>query len=267
MSSEVILLSTPENQIFQDENEGPPTKSRDEAVLKGVVACVEVRTRTENRSKGVAYQLEQLGAKVVTKLDNDVTHVIWKDGKKPTLERARKRGLHVVSVLWVESCKQNQEHVAESMFAVTGQEEGSPLFVPKMKRRKFMEPKDLEEDLQDSRERLAKRRKRRDPPLTVSIPGRVLAENTPYRHSPTRYLPGPPYSPSLIPNTPDSMRACLDKLDSIKAQSPFVYQKPTLGESPTCGTFNYSGSPSNSPLEKREVVGSLIDRQIGRAHV
>ena len=38
------------------------------------------------------------------------------------------------------------------------------------------------------------------------------------------------------------------------------YRKPTLGDSPTCGTFNLSGSPSDSPLEKRDVVGSLIDR-------
>ncbi|PIK39929.1 putative microcephalin isoform X2 [Apostichopus japonicus] len=231
----------------------------DKFVLKDVVAYVEVRTKTENRSRGVQYQLEQLGANVVSKLSNNVTHLIWKDGKKPTLERARKRGIHVVSVLWVESCKQNQEHVAEKMFPVVGKEEGSPLFVPRTRRRKFMEPKDLEEDLQDSRERLAKRRKR-DVPSPISIPGRVLVKDTPYRQSPAWYLPGPPFSPSLIPSTPDSMRACLDKLKAIRTQSPVDHQKPCLGDSPTCATFNSSSSGHCSPIEKPEIVSSLIDR-------
>ncbi|XP_071837773.1 microcephalin-like isoform X2 [Apostichopus japonicus] len=231
----------------------------DKFVLKDVVAYVEVRTKTENRSRGVQYQLEQLGANVVSKLSNNVTHLIWKDGKKPTLERARKRGIHVVSVLWVESCKQNQEHVAEKMFPVVGKEEGSPLFVPRTRRRKFMEPKDLEEDLQDSRERLAKRRKR-DVPSPISIPGRVLVKDTPYRQSPAWYLPGLPFSPSLIPSTPDSMRACLDKLKAIRTQSPVDHQKPCLGDSPTCATFNSSSSGHCSPIEKPEIVSSLIDR-------
>lgn len=34
--------------------------------------------------------------------DEPVTHVIWKDGKKSTKDKALKRGLHLVSVLWVD---------------------------------------------------------------------------------------------------------------------------------------------------------------------
>ena len=67
-----------------------------------VVAFVEVRTGAENRSKAIISKLKQLGAVVVDKLSDEVTHVIWKDGKRNTLQRAKKRNIPVVTVLWVE---------------------------------------------------------------------------------------------------------------------------------------------------------------------
>ncbi len=67
-----------------------------------VVAYVEVRTGADNRSKAIVSKLRQLGASVEGKLCDKVTHVIWKDGKKSTVDRARKRGIPVVTVLWVE---------------------------------------------------------------------------------------------------------------------------------------------------------------------
>ena len=67
-----------------------------------VVAYVEVRTGAENRSKAIISKLRQQGAIVVDKLSDEVTHVIWKDGKKGTVDRARKRNIPVVTVLWVD---------------------------------------------------------------------------------------------------------------------------------------------------------------------
>ena len=63
---------------------------------------MEVRTGTENRSKAVCRELINMGASVEPKFTNEVTHVIFKDGKKSTVDKAQKRGVFVVSVLWVD---------------------------------------------------------------------------------------------------------------------------------------------------------------------
>ena len=70
--------------------------------IADVAAYVEVRTGAENRSKAIISKLRQLGATVVDKLSDEVTHVVWKGGKKSTVDRARKRNIPVVTVLWVD---------------------------------------------------------------------------------------------------------------------------------------------------------------------
>ena len=87
-------------------------------MLVDVVAYVEVRSKNENRSNAVSDQLRQMGAEVVDKLTPRVTHVIWKDGRPSTKDRAKKKGMHVVNVLWVASCKQHREQVPESLYIV-----------------------------------------------------------------------------------------------------------------------------------------------------
>ncbi|KAH3697810.1 hypothetical protein DPMN_085320 [Dreissena polymorpha] len=67
-----------------------------------VVAYAEVRTGNDNRSESVRRELEQLGATVVRKFEDNVTHVVFKEGSKRTLNKATKKGVHLVSVLWVE---------------------------------------------------------------------------------------------------------------------------------------------------------------------
>jgi microcephalin len=63
---------------------------------------VDVRTGADNRSAAVALQLEKLGAQVEKKLTKNLTHVVFKDGRKNTLEIALKRKLKLVTVLWVD---------------------------------------------------------------------------------------------------------------------------------------------------------------------
>jgi len=65
------------------------------------VAYVDVRTECDNRSRSVESVLRQLGAEVCTKLSKEVTHVVFKDGKKKTRDFAVQRQLHFVSVLWL----------------------------------------------------------------------------------------------------------------------------------------------------------------------
>ena len=47
-------------------------------------------------------ELWQLGATVVKKFTSDVTHVVFKEGSNRTKTKAQKKGIHLVSVLWVE---------------------------------------------------------------------------------------------------------------------------------------------------------------------
>ena len=67
-----------------------------------MVAYVEVRTTNDNRSAAVRRELQLLGASVVKKFTNDVTHVVFKEGSNRTKTKAQKTGVHFVSVLWVD---------------------------------------------------------------------------------------------------------------------------------------------------------------------
>jgi len=131
-------------------------------ILEGVIAFIEVRSNTENRFDGISKQVEMLGAKVSKKFTPDVTHVIFKEGKKATKERALKKGIHLVSVLWVESCRQSGKRISEDLFPVVESSEvGSPLMVGRLRRTKSMQPKAFEEDVQNSADRGERKRKRK----------------------------------------------------------------------------------------------------------
>ena len=76
---------------------------------------------------------------------------IFKDGKRTIRERALKKGIYLVSVLWVESCRQSGKRVSEDLFPVISPEEAAtPLLVGRLKRTKSMQPKAFEEDVQNS---------------------------------------------------------------------------------------------------------------------
>ncbi|XP_038047413.1 microcephalin-like isoform X3 [Patiria miniata] len=242
--------SADEGMIIDSDNENdvPETGPSDYKVLKDVVAYVEVRTKMENRSNSVCKQLERLGAVVVKKFTNDepVTHVVWKDGKKSTKDKAIKRGIHLVSVLWVDSCKQNQRRAEESLFPVTDCNEDTAIVIPR--RMKSMQPKSFEEDLESSTERMVRKRKKKETvqpsrlylnsPVAVMNP-LVYAAETQDPFTPVGTpVPGQGGTPSLIPDTPASMRACLDALSRVRnsANTPTSgSEKPVIGESPTFG--------------------------------
>uniref|UniRef100_A0A2R8M7X1 Microcephalin n=1 Tax=Callithrix jacchus TaxID=9483 RepID=A0A2R8M7X1_CALJA len=112
-------------------------------ILKDVVAYVEVwsSNRTENYSKTFTTQLMDMGAKVSKTFNKQVTHVIFKDGYQSTWDKAQKRGVKLVSVLWVEKCRTAGAHVDESLFPAAHVKEHLPSLVKK--KRKCMQPKDF----------------------------------------------------------------------------------------------------------------------------
>ncbi|NXU18555.1 MCPH1 protein, partial [Pardalotus punctatus] len=109
-----------------------------------ISAFVEVwsSNRTENYSKTFERQLLDMGAKVSKTLNKHVTHVVFKDGRLTTWKKAQKMGVKIVSVLWVEKCRETGVRVDESLFPAVDTNEG---FLLPVKKHKCMQPKDYVE--------------------------------------------------------------------------------------------------------------------------
>ncbi|CAG9864508.1 unnamed protein product [Phyllotreta striolata] len=83
-------------------------------ILEGVIAFVEVKTGENDRSKGIKFVLESMGATIRDRFLKDVTHVIYKEGSVSTYQKAKFIGAKLVSVLWVEACKVNGRKASEN---------------------------------------------------------------------------------------------------------------------------------------------------------
>ncbi|XP_054036151.1 microcephalin [Dryobates pubescens] len=127
-----------------------------EPVLKGVSAFVDVwsSNRRENYSKPFEQQLLDMGAKVSKGLNKHVTHVVFKDGHLAKWRKAQKMGVKIVSVLWVEKCRQTGLHVDESLFPAIAVNEEFPLL---MKKHRCMQPKDFVEKTPENSRRMQRR--------------------------------------------------------------------------------------------------------------
>uniref|UniRef100_A0A8C3X0W7 Microcephalin n=1 Tax=Catagonus wagneri TaxID=51154 RepID=A0A8C3X0W7_9CETA len=126
-------------------------------ILKDVVAYVEVWSAngTENYSKTFADQLVDMGAKVSKTFNKQVTHVVFKDGYQSTWNKAQKRGVKLVSVLWVEKCRTAGAHMDESLFPAANSNQHLPSVI--QKKRKCMQPKDFIPKIPENDKRLQKR--------------------------------------------------------------------------------------------------------------
>ncbi|KAM3932354.1 microcephalin [Leptodactylus fuscus] len=127
------------------------------SILAGVVAFVDVwsSNQTENYSKMFSQQLLNLGAKVSKTFNKQVTHVVFKDGSQSTWDKAVKRKVKLVSVLWVEKCRETTAHVEESAHPAVNTSKG--LLQLAKKKRKCMQPKDFVERTPENDRRLARK--------------------------------------------------------------------------------------------------------------
>ncbi|NXS27773.1 MCPH1 protein, partial [Pomatostomus ruficeps] len=121
-----------------------------------ISAFVEVwsSNRTENYSKTFEQQLLDMGAKVSKTLNKHVTHVVFKDGRLTTWKKAQKMGVKIVSVLWVEKCRETGVHIDESLFPAVDTNEG---FLLPIKKHKCMQPKDYVEKTPENNRKLQRR--------------------------------------------------------------------------------------------------------------
>ncbi|XP_064268210.1 microcephalin isoform X6 [Passer domesticus] len=127
-----------------------------EPALKGISAFVEVwsSNKTENYSKTFERQLLDMGAKVSKTLNKHVTHVVFKDGRLTTWKKAQEMGVKIVSVLWVEKCRETGVRVDESLFPAVDTNEG---FLLPIKKHKCMQPKDYVEKTPENNRKLQRR--------------------------------------------------------------------------------------------------------------
>ncbi|KAK7077429.1 hypothetical protein SK128_024123, partial [Halocaridina rubra] len=152
-------------------------------ILQDIVAHVDVRISGDNCSEAVKAQLVALGAQVRDKLTPDVTHVVFREGNRNTYKRATKRGLHLVSVLWVEACRENLKRVLESPFHCTSvKSQSHPSLSSRLKKSRPARPKDFAEQ-----ERIATARAERRLKILKSVarspPCSDLGNYTPQRQS------------------------------------------------------------------------------------
>uniref|UniRef100_A0A2K5VGM2 Microcephalin n=1 Tax=Macaca fascicularis TaxID=9541 RepID=A0A2K5VGM2_MACFA len=161
-------------------------------IIPNVVAYVEVWSSngTENYSKTFTTQLVDMGAKVSKTFNKQVTHVIFKDGYQSTWDKARKRGVKLVSVLWVEKCRTAGAHIDESLFPAANTNEHLPSLIKK--KRKCMQPKDFnfktpenDKRFQKKFEKMAKELQRQKTSLDDDVPILLFESNGSLTYSPT----------------------------------------------------------------------------------
>ncbi len=88
--------------------------------LAGVVVFVDARSEFGDLSGPIAAQVTALGGETSASFSPSVTHVVFKNGKKATADRAVKRALPMVSIAWIEKCKEDGRLVDAAPFAVDG---------------------------------------------------------------------------------------------------------------------------------------------------
>ena len=67
---------------------------------------MEVREGRDNRTRAIQSSIRALGATISETITRHVTHVIFTNGTRANFEKAKKRGLPILSVLWVLACKE-----------------------------------------------------------------------------------------------------------------------------------------------------------------
>ncbi|XP_037814580.1 microcephalin isoform X2 [Lucilia sericata] len=112
-----------------------------EEIMRNIVVYVEVRSGEDNRSAGVRKVIEALGARVNLSLNRDTTHVIFKDGLMSTFKKAKQMNIPIVSILWIEACK-NQRRICDPKdYPISNLDRyENPELYTKMKRVKSMQP-------------------------------------------------------------------------------------------------------------------------------
>ncbi|KAM4771069.1 microcephalin, partial [Rhinophrynus dorsalis] len=205
----------------------------------GVTAYVEVwsSNRTENYSKSFTQQLLNLGAKVSKTFNKQVSHVVFKDGNRGTWDKAIKTGVKLVSVLWVEKCRETAAHVDESLFPAINTNEGLPQIIKK--KRKCMQPKDFVEKTPENDKRMQRKFDKMSKELemqkaSIDVPVLLFDQDGALMYSPKALAADRSNAMEKRLKEMKNKRECISPTASQMSQlSDFAPLKPSLGCSPS----------------------------------
>ncbi|XP_059928606.1 microcephalin [Gadus macrocephalus] len=244
------------------------------SILKDVVAYVDVwsSSKTENISKPFIDELKEMGAEVSKTFKKHVTHVVFKDGHQSTWNKARKIGAKLVSVLWVDRCKEEAKLVDEELFP--GQNDEANRLIKKRTHR-CMQPKDSAEKTPENNTRMKKKLDKMIKDLAPHYP--LFPDVSPYIIDQEN---GIVYSPSL--KRSDSMARRLKEMrekrespsptasQEVEAASSSPAVKPCFGFSPTIlklledDSDEEASSPTCSPhLPAEDRGGASLHKDTG----
>ncbi|CRK95594.1 CLUMA_CG009053, isoform A [Clunio marinus] len=127
------ILTTEERKSYK-----PKTISE---VFKNCRIYVEVRTGDDNRSAGIKNRLIRDGIAVNEKLYKDTTHVIFKDGLLSTYKNAKKMGIPITTILWIDACVNQHRLVETEKFKISNLDRYEhPELYKRIRRQKSMQP-------------------------------------------------------------------------------------------------------------------------------
>ncbi|XP_064382263.1 microcephalin-like isoform X2 [Halichondria panicea] len=231
-----------------DDDNTPDTQQVDPRPLAGLIVFVEVRSGTdscENRQAAIAHQLELLGATVTQRITRDVTHMVFKDGKQSTKEKAEKKGIYLVSPLWLDACKRANDRVSEAKYPVLCKDgSDSPMVLGRIKRMKSMQPKPLVEEITRSLERSRKRHRTNTPIKATPVHQRPTQRNCSTDEDnyelPEIRLPGTPLSKLRnTVSTPEGSPNLFEK--------GFTHKKTPNAHTPATGTGSTEANTKSTP--------------------
>ncbi|XP_077165319.1 microcephalin isoform X2 [Paroedura picta] len=225
--------------------------------LADVVAYVDVwsSSRTENYSEAFTQQLLDMGAKVSKNFSKQVTHVIFKEGHWSTWNRAQKAGIKLVSVLWVEKCREVGAYVDESLYPAVNTNEGLP---QQIRKHKCMQPRDFIEKSPENDWRLQRKLKTMAKDLNVQkaatdsdIPVLLFEDDGSLFYSPASKIK---YESSAMERRIKDMKEKRENLSPTASQMSQVSgsssvqatQEPVLASASSIWTL--SEEESNDPL-------------------
>lgn len=119
----------------------PPKPKTLREIFAGCCIYVEVRSGDDNRSAGIKNKLLTNGINVNEKLYKNTTHVIFKDGLLSTYNQAKKLGIPVTTILWIDTCKYQRRLVDPSKFTISNLDRYEhPELYKRFRRPKSMQP-------------------------------------------------------------------------------------------------------------------------------
>ncbi|MBN3320817.1 MCPH1 protein, partial [Atractosteus spatula] len=198
-----------------------------------------------------------MGAVVTKTFNKQVTHVVFKDGHQKTWQKAKKTGVKLVSVLWVESCKESGQRADESLYPAVWDELQCFSFL--LLKHRCMQPTDKkvrtpqnDKRMQRKLDRMIKDLNLPKSPIATSFPSVIFDEEGTLV-----------YNPTLVKRA-DSMAKRLDEMKQKRENlSPTASQMIESGSSQSSHRPSIGNSPSSSFFQNLEEESADLNSSFG----